>query len=208
MIPQSLQKQIYQSIPQTAAVGTAGLTCAAKIAWADTINISKALKTSSIVVSVHFSEDTPDNDWTTPGMLSDIQHNADTQTRIRRQYRRSTLTLSVHATDYRSASPDQHSRVFDTKVMHDVGARTTIQNPDDWVVAADVIEAYTTNILTWAMSTLRDIVNVASDPGVTPLNYLEDGSERRDITIYVRYPQDVTEINDTINDWVVDVTVT
>lgn len=92
--------------------------------------------------------------------------------------------------------------------MHDVGARTTIQNPDDWVVAADVIEAYTTNILTWAMSTLRDIVNVASDPGVTPLNYLEDGSERRDITIYVRYPQDVTEINDTINDWVVDVTVT
>jgi len=208
MIPVALQKQIYQSIPQSATIGPTGPTCAAKIAWADTIDISSALKTSPIAVSVRISGDTPDNDWTTPGMLANIQQNTDTQTRTRRQYRRATLTLSVHAAGYRYTTQDQQIRVFDTEVMHDTGAKTTIQNPEEWVAAAVVIEAYVTNVLAWAMSTLRDIINVANDPDVTELNYLEDGGERRDITLYVRYPQDVTEINDTISDWDVEVTVT
>ncbi len=196
MIPLATQKSIYASIPRYAHIP---LTTDAKVAfatlydvgdqvrtgdqiyiadvqWAGTANISRMLKNRPIAVSVKISGDARDESWSSPGMLDSITPNGDISTVTRKQYRRATISLSVYA----------------------VAIATTS--------AEDIIDAYIEALQMWIMSDLRDTISVTGEGDVQDLSYLENTTARRDVIIYVRYPQTVTKTIDNIADIEVDVT--
>lgn len=195
MIPLVTQKQIITSIPKYAYIPlTTDATIAfaklydvgqivnvgdqihiAKVEWRETADINSMLKSRPIAVTLKISGDTPDAEWSSPGMLDKTICNGDTSIITRKQYRRATLSLAVYA--------------------------VSIATTD----AEDIIDAYIEALQKWSMSDLRDIITVVGEGDVQDLSYLENTAARREMIIYVRYPQSIDETVDNISDISFDV---
>jgi len=69
----------------------------------------------------------------------------------------------------------------------------------DKVPAADVIDAYMTAVQLWVINELADLVDIADVGDVSDLTHLENGLERRQVDITIRYQQGYTQTVGTID---------
>lgn len=159
---------IFRSVPKAITVNN--VTRTAHIEYADRgKTVTDLLKDHPLVVTLRYYADRPDPDATPGNQLLGRDVVGNDIRYTHGKIRQVSLSLNVHARD-----------------------------DDDTLQALDLIDSYVELVLLWVQDTLPGIIEVVSDPTVNDLTFLEDGSERRQMDLVLRYKLSSTETVTTI----------
>lgn len=151
------------------AITVNSVTKTAHIEYADRgKTVTELLKDHPLVVTLRYYADRPDPDATPGNQLLGRDVVGNDIRYTHGKMRQVTLSINVHARD------------------------------DDTLQALDLIDPYVELVLLWVQDTLPGIIEVVSDPTVNDLTFLEDGSERRQMDLVLRYKLSSTETVTTI----------
>ena len=165
---------IFKSLPKTVTIGSTAY--AAHIEYADRgKTVNEILKTNPIAVTLRYYADRPDRDATPANrQLGRSVVANDIQYKIG-QKRQITLSINVHVKDSEAV-------------------------PADKVITAYVGDSKNTGLLlTWLLRDLPAIAEVVDDTGISDLTYLENGIERRQMDIILRYEHSYVKTVTTID---------
>jgi hypothetical protein len=165
---------IFKSIPKSVTIGVT--TYAAHVEYADRGKaVNEILKTSPVAVTLRYYADHQDV-AATPGnrqLGKTIVGNDIKYTNG--QKRQVTLSINVHVKKSESV-------------------------PADKIISAYVGDDKDNGLLlTWLLQDLPAIVEVVDDTGISDLTYLENGIERRQMDIILRYERSYTKTVGTID---------
>lgn len=130
--------------------------------------VTELLKDHPLVVTLRYYADRPDPDATPGNQLLGRDVVGNDIRYTHGKMRQVTLSINVHAKD------------------------------TDDLPALDLIDSYVELVLLWVQDTLPAIIDVVNDPTVNDLTFLEDGSERRQFDLDLRYVLSSTETVGTI----------
>ncbi|MDD1695100.1 MAG: hypothetical protein LUQ71_10290 [Methanoregula sp.] len=145
-----------------------GVTYSVKIEYADRAEVSDLLAVNDIVTTFRYYGDHPDREATPSNRLWRVTSSGTDIQNLRGEKRQVSLSINVHMAK------------------------------EDAVPVADIIDAYMSLIQVWSISGLADLVDVVECGDVSDLTYLENGIERRQVDITIRYFQGYTETVGTI----------
>lgn len=134
--------------------------------YADRINVSERLASKDIVVSIRYFADTRDEKASSVNNLFSISSADDETTTTKGERVRETLSINVHAAG------------------------------DTTVKAADLIDAYLADLMTWYLRDLPEVAGLAvvGRSGITDLAYLENmHTGRKQLDIFIAYATTYTE---------------
>ena len=131
--------------------------------------VSEILKTSPVTVTLRYYADRPDTEATPANRQLGRSVVASDIQYKIGQKRQVTLSINVHVKDSETVPADK------------------------------VIAAYAELLKTWLLRDLPAIAEVVDDTGISDLTYLENGIERRQLEVILRYEHSYTKTVETID---------
>jgi len=154
---------IFRSLPKSVIIDNQS-ELTAHIEYADRgKTVNEILKTSPIAVTIRYYADRSDNEATPGNRQLGRTLVADDIQYKIGKMRQVTLTVNVHVKDAEDVPADK------------------------------VIKAYVDLLKIWVLKDLPAIVTVVDDTGISDLTYLENGLERRQIDVIIRYESSYTK---------------
>lgn len=168
MIDSDTRRAIFQALPKEVVLGPE--SHALTVEYASAADVSTLLRAYPLVVTLRYYGDRTDEARTPSTRLLSISSSDEGLAYLKGERTLETLSINVHA-----RSPIRQTEYYLPWVAYFID-----------YTAEDIIHAYLDALQVWILRDLPKIIGVDGRSSVSDLSYLEEGTQRRQVDVYLK----------------------